>query len=67
MEEPERGDTVEVECIEGYTLVGDNTLTCGHKFDYTARVLPECVPTAGCETPKIGTGLLIFPPKTLIR
>ena len=49
---------MEVECIEGYTLVGNNTLTCGKQFDYTARVLPECVPIAGCETPIIGIPML---------
>ena len=48
---------MEVECIEGYTLVGSNTLTCGKGFDYTARKLPECVPIAGCEVPVIGSDM----------
>ncbi|KAL5262332.1 hypothetical protein ACHWQZ_G007905 [Mnemiopsis leidyi] len=56
LEEPNRGDTVEVECIDGYTLVGDSTLECGRNFDFTARRLPECVPIAGCEIPVIEHG-----------
>ncbi|XP_063693560.1 complement receptor type 2-like [Bolinopsis microptera] len=56
LQEPDRGESVEVECIEGYTLVGDSTLTCGTKYDYTARKLPDCVPIAGCETPTIENG-----------
>ena len=56
---------MEVECIEGYTLVGESTLTCGQKFDYTARRLPECVPIAGCEIPLIGVDrepyILVYP------
>ena len=50
---------MEVECIEGYTLEGESTLTCGSRNDFTARKLPECVPIAGCETPIIGSSFLL--------
>ena len=59
LEEPNKGETVEVECIEGYTLEGESTLTCGNRNDYTARKLPECVPIAGCETPIIGSSFFL--------
>ncbi|KAL5261977.1 hypothetical protein ACHWQZ_G007621 [Mnemiopsis leidyi] len=55
-EEPNRDEVVQVECIEGYALVGERNLTCGARNDYTARKLPECVPIAGCETPRIENG-----------
>ena len=44
-----------IECVEGYTLYGSDTITCGNNFRYN-NPLPKCLPSSGCTGPALDKG-----------